>query len=183
MGSSDFLEAGFTGAEYGSAFRRVLPDIAIERDHRNAQDAGCAPPARKPAATIQTLGTWRQRVLIGDTACRPGNNFWPKLTPGRGCKAPTTILAAAAVAIFGICTNPGSSIANAAEIIFRLAEMPPPSRPPSRRGQVRFFRIIAQFPIQRANQIALLNFTAGCRHTRAPRALANGGVISTSHAG
>ena len=60
MGSSDFLEAGFTGAEYGSAFRRVLPDIAIERDHRNAQDAGCAPPARKPAATIQTLGTWRQ---------------------------------------------------------------------------------------------------------------------------
>ena len=29
MGSSDFLEAGFTGADYGSAFRRVLPDIAM----------------------------------------------------------------------------------------------------------------------------------------------------------
>jgi hypothetical protein len=29
MGSSDFLEAGFTGADYGSAFRRMLPDIAM----------------------------------------------------------------------------------------------------------------------------------------------------------
>ena len=37
-------------------------------------------------------------------------------------------------------------------------------------------------PIQRANQIALLNLLRGYRHTRAPRALANGGVISTLHA-
>ena len=36
-------------------------------------------------------------------------------------------------------------------------------------------------PIQRANQIALLNSTAGCRQTRAPRP--NGDVISTLHAG
>jgi hypothetical protein len=36
-------------------------------------------------------------------------------------------------------------------------------------------------PIQRANQIALLNSTAGCRQTRAPQP--NGDVISTLQAG